>query len=275
MQKISGKYSGPNAVRDSLLRGLEENGIDYELNPAKPSGDTVLVLSGVEALKNAIRAKERGEIKRLIAGPNIVVTPHDSNCLIHANAIDTILVPSQWVADFWKREAAELSEKIFVWTAGVAIKNPSSRAGAPVIYDKMRSKELLTIVDEVVKSTGKIPNVFTYGTYRHSTYLEALSNAPYLIYLAQSESQGLSLQEAWSYNVPTFVNKSTKWENKNYSFESTQINAPYLTNQLGGIFGNKNELSSLIADAKTFNPKHYCDERLSDGISTKTLLTVL
>ena len=275
VQRISGKYSGPHAVRDSLLRGLEENGIEYELNPVEPNGDTVLVLSGVEALKNAIRAKKRGEIKKLIAGPNIVVTPHDSNNVMYADAIDIILVPSQWVADFWEHEAPELSEKIFVWAAGVAVKNPSSRAGAPVIYDKMRNKELLTLANKVVKSAGKTPNVFTYGTYRHSEYLEALSNAPYLIYLAQSESQGISLQEAWSHNVPTFVNKSTKWENKNYSFESAQINAPYLTNKLGGIFGNKDELSSLVADAKTLNPKHYCDEHLSDDASIKTLLTLI
>ncbi|MBF05405.1 hypothetical protein CL644_01725 [bacterium] len=275
IQKVVRRYSGPHAVRDSLLRGLKENQIEYELNPTKSNDDTVLVLSGIEALKNAIRAKKRGEIKKLIAGPNITITPNDSNNVMYEDAIDTILVPSQWVADFWKREAAELSEKIFVWAAGVAIKNPSSRAGTPVIYDKMRSKELLTIADKVVKSTGKTPTVFTYGTYSHSEYLRALSDAPYLIYLAQSESQGLSLQEAWAHNVPTFVNKSTKWTHKDYTFEATQINTPYLTDELGGIFSNAHELASLVADAKTFNPKHYCDKHLSDDASIKTLLPLL
>ena len=101
--------------------------------------------------------------------------------------IDIIPVPSQWVADLWIHEAPELADKIRVWPAGVQISTPSTRDGLPIIYNKLRNPELVVQVQETIG----VCHVFTYGAFKQQDYLKALADAPYLIYLAQSESQGL------------------------------------------------------------------------------------
>src|SRR5690606_42099613 len=123
-RRIMRKYTGPDAVKDSLIRGLTELDIDFRLN--NPSvGDTVTVLSGPNALKDAIKNKRAGRIRKLVAGPNIVILPNYNDGLILDNAIDIILVPSDWVAELWTKEVPKIADKIKVWPAGVAISPPS------------------------------------------------------------------------------------------------------------------------------------------------------
>lgn len=274
-QKITGRYSGPNAVRDSVLRGLKIHNIEYELNPIIVHGDTLLVLSGVNALRKAIRLKKSGSAIKLIAGPNIVTTPNDVQKIMCNDAIDTILVPSEWVANFWKHEAPEIAHKIHVWAAGVAQANASTRNGLPVVFNKIGEDSIFHEVKKALSQNNADYKLFTYGKFEHSEYLEALKDAPYVIYLSESESQGLALQEAWAHDVPTFVNNSTIWKSGPYSFKANQINAPYLTEALGGIFSSKEELTTLIEQAKDFHPKPYCDANYSDSASIEILNTLL
>jgi len=270
-RRLLRKYSGPNAVEDSLLRGLKKLNVPFKRNTEPAQGDVALILSGVEALSEAIALKQIGRIKKIIAGPNIVAHPRDADGAMLSTDIDIILVPSQWVADLWIHEAPELAEKIRVWPAGVQLSAPSTRDGIPIIYDKLRSPELVAQIQDRISAC----HIFTYGTFKQQDYLSALADAPYLVYLAQSESQGLALQEAWAHNVPTFVNKSTRWESADTSWEAPQINAPYLTPELGAVFNSIDELTELFSHTTNLNPKEYCDVHLSDEASTRILLNLL
>lgn len=271
LRRLTRKYSGPNAVEDSLLRGLKELGVDYQRNAQAETGDKVIVLSGVQALREAIQHKESGKIHRLIAGPNVVTYPLDFDSLMTNSAIDTVLVPSEWVAKFWISEAPTLSSKIKVWPAGVAVTKVSSKNGKAIIYDKIGDKRWL----ETVSKTSPNAQIFRYGQFNRNKYLKALESAPYLIYLSKSESQGLALQEAWAKDVPTFVNCSTVWDNGKLHFEAPLINAPYLNEQTGAVFKNAEELNKLISTASNYSPKEYCDKHLSDKASTQILLNLL
>ncbi len=262
---------GPEAVRDSLVRGLCSLQTSFALNPLLPQGNTALVLSGTRALRDAIMMKRMGKIRRIIAGPNIVAHPRDAGFIMNDPTIDIILVPAQWVADLWIHEAPELAAKIRVWFAGVAIISASTRSGSPIIYDKLGDTALLSRIQSAVEGNS---HTFTYGSFSQKNYLEALQTAPYLIYLAQSESQGLALQEAWAHDVPTLVNTSTHWESNGVSWNAPQINAPYLTPELGVIFQAFDELPTLIAQSQTLHPKRYCDTHLSDEASARILLDI-
>lgn len=260
---------GPDAVRESLLRGLKELNLPYRYNPGVIKG-TALVLSGVEALKEAIKAKEAGQITKLIAGPNVTIHPDDHDQVMRDPRIDKVLVPSKWAADFWTHEAPELKEKIIVWPAGVAVAKPSTRNGSPIIYDKLGDKELLA---DIKKTLPPEAIVFTYGSFSKSRYLKALETAPYLIYLSESESQGLALQEAWAHDVPTIVNKSESWRRGKFSWQSELINAPYLTEENGLVFKTVSELPDFIKKTAALHPKQYCDRELSDTVTTSKLLS--
>lgn len=266
-----GKYSGPNAVEDSLLRGLKELGVEFRRNVKPQTGDTVIVLSGIQALREAITLKQRGIIKKLIAGPNIVAHPMDAGGVMLDKTIDIILVPSQWVANFWAQEAPELTPKLQIWASGVQIYEPSNRSGQPIIYNKLNNINLLNETMSIASGA----RIFNYGTFAHADYLRALKSAPYLIYLAKSESQGLALQEAWAHGVPTLINKNEHFKSGDLSFVAPQINCPYLTPELGIVFRNTVELPELIEQVKNLQPKIYCDQNLSDKVSAQKLLKLL
>ena len=265
------KQRGPDAVRDSLILGLKELDIKFVLDPKQPREVTV-VLSGIEALRQSVTAKHSGQIKKLVAGPNIVMHPYHAKRIICNEAIDAVLVPSKWVADFWAQEAPELRSKLVVWPAGVTTAVASTRNGPPIIYDKLGNSALLA---EIKKVTSSETIVFTYGSFSKQQYLQALAKAPYLIYLAKSESQGLALQEAWAHDVPTIVNESHYWRNGELSWESDQINAPYLTTETGLIFKKVADLPVLIQKSVTLYPKIYCDRELSNAVTTSKLLSLL
>lgn len=265
------KQRGPDAVCESLVRGLKELGVEFALNPKQPQEVTV-VLSGTEALRQALAAKFSGQIKKLIVGPNIVIHPYHAERIICDEAIDIVLVPSKWVADFWSHEAPALKSKIRIWPAGVAVSSASTRMGQPIIYDKLGDKDLLAGAEA---SMGTSVRKFTYGQFSRQKYLKALTDAPVVIYLSRSESQGLALQEAWAHDVPTLVNKSTHWEGVGLSWDSPQINCPYLTPELGAVFENLEELPRMIEKSLLLHPKHYCDKHLSDRASVQALLKLI
>lgn len=272
LRKALHKYTGPDAVRDSLMRGLQLHGMAFELNPRKPAGGIVIVLSGVRVLQEQLKRKQRGEITLLIAGPNIVVLPHEESGVVLNKDIDYLLLPSEWNAELWRQQAPELAAKIVVWPAGVPQTTASTRTGPAIVYDKMSDRALTTYVSHIVKRGGKKELLFRYGNHTHGNYLAALACAPYVIFLSRSESQGIALQEAWAHDVPTFVNKSTTWESGRIRMESELINAPYLTPEIGGVFASPEELIALTTRAHTFHPKRYCDKFLSDYASTALLL---
>lgn len=269
-RRIMRKYTGPDAVKDSLIRGLTELDIDFRLN--NPSvGDTVTVLSGPNALKDAIKNKRAGRIRKLVAGPNIVILPNYNDGLILDNAIDIILVPSDWVAELWTKEVPKIADKIKVWPAGVAISPPSTRLGLPIIYDKLNDSVL---IEKITSQIGD-HHLFKYGYFQHADYLSALSEAPFLIYLAESESQGMALQEAWAHDIPTLVNYSDTWRNGDMTWHAPQINAPYLTPELGTVFDKISDIPGMIDSIKDLRPKNYCDENLSDTVCAQKLLELI
>lgn len=268
---LFGKYGGPDAVRDSVKRGLEELAIPYLMNPKKPHPGAALVLSGSGALKKAIDHKHAGVFTKLCAGPNIVVDPSDHDRLLFDPAIDHILVPAPWVADLWQQTALKIAQKLFVWPSGVARYPASDRTGWPIIYDKLGNTDLLRDIKKVIGPA----RIFSYGRFRRRDYLDALKNAPYLVYLSRSESQGLALQEAWAYDVPTLVNRSTKWQSGPLSWSDPQINCPYLSSETGLIFDSVTELSEMLKTISVLHPKPYCDRELSDVESARRLISLL
>ena len=78
------KYRGHFAVTRSLVEGLDAIGASYNYNPKYPweLAETVIVLAGARTLRQAIKLKKKGRIKKLLAGPNIVVFSSDENSIL-------------------------------------------------------------------------------------------------------------------------------------------------------------------------------------------------
>jgi hypothetical protein len=79
---------------------------------------------------------------------------------------------------------------------------PSEKTGKPVVYFKNRDPQLLARVREYF---GNDMTLIVYGSYNEGSYLQAISEAPYCVWVGCHESQGFAFQEAMSCDTPVFV----------------------------------------------------------------------
>ncbi|PIT88169.1 MAG: hypothetical protein COU29_04120 [Candidatus Magasanikbacteria bacterium CG10_big_fil_rev_8_21_14_0_10_36_32] len=278
-----GKKRGPAAVTESLLRGLRElNYIyKYNVNAAEiEKDDTIYINESVATLKWAINAKKQGKIKRLITGPNITVAPDDQGGIMLDQNIDLILFPSQWTKNFWLLTNPELAEKIKIWPAGVVLPSKTDEEKKYfIVYQKNASDSLLkSIVENLIGQNIQF-KMINYGNYKQEDYFKLLNGSRGMIYLSESESQGLALQEAWAHNVPTLVWNRGYVEQKQRRFEGKKISAPYLTEQAGMFFVGQADfndtLEQFISKLVNFVPREYIMNNLTDKICAENFLKLI
>ncbi|MDD2757937.1 MAG: hypothetical protein PHD72_00995 [Patescibacteria group bacterium] len=274
IKKLLNKNRGPEAVLRSLLRGLNELKYPYLINPKIAeikTGDTVFVNGSIVALQWAIKEKKAGKFKKLVAGPNLVVGPDDFNGIINTPEIDLILQPSDWVRDFYLSISPFLADKIKVWPAGVALPenlNETDRVGA-VVYFKNCSDDKLP--GHILKELKNLPikiDVLTYGHFKQKDYHRLLAGAKFMVYVSESESQGLALQEAWARNVPTLVWNGGSCRFEHYRWRDPVISAPYLSARSGMFFSGtddfKKRLQIFMDSLDNFSARDYVRENLID-----------
>ncbi len=272
VRKIMRKYSGPQAVCDSLLRGLKDNNIQFTLNSRYSKNNIVIVLSGIMALREQIARKKAGEIKTLAAGPNLVVTPNDSGQILCNPLIDHVLVPSKWVRDFYAKATPDIAGKLIIWPAGVKDSLKSTHDNTILIYFKSDDETLLSDAVTVVSNLGYLSCTFIYGSFTHADYLTALKRASAVVYISPSESQGIALHEAWMCNVPTFVHFTGITQTPAFTWHDKLINAPYLTGDFGAFYTNNHSLTQLLSKVQSYKPRQKCKQTLSDSVTVRTLL---
>jgi hypothetical protein len=272
---------GPQAVVASLERGLNELKIDFEINKVLPKSPAAVgILNGRQTLRWALRQKQQGKITRIVAGPNIVVTPFDYNNLILDPNLDTYLVPAQWSKDWWSSLAPQFGNKIKLWPAGVkdrgVLKNPN---GFCLVYRKFVSDELYEIIIQTLKQYGISYKTVTYGKFYYSDFLEALKRSRFMLYLSPLESQGLALHDAWMADVPTLVYNSGVMHYQKYTWEAPNLSAPYLTSACGSFFIGKAEFKAALLEflkrEKDFTPRQYSLENFTDRICAKHYLDLI
>jgi len=82
---------------------MSQANISFNYNPVLLASvaDTVIVLAGIRALRQAIKLKQEGKIKRLYVGPNVVVFSSDYDSILAQPEVDAAITPSDWVNDLY------------------------------------------------------------------------------------------------------------------------------------------------------------------------------
>jgi hypothetical protein len=285
LKKILGKSRGPDAVLESLIRGLNKNNTPFKLNSRPSPEDTIHVISNIEALRWAIAQKKLGKIKKLIAGPNLVVVPTDYEKILDNEALDKILVPSEWVRKFYALHLSKNKEKIIVWPSGVEVPNENQLGDKKsddkkcLVYIKHAPEALATSVLDHLKNKCVDFSIINYGNYSKQKYQEELTKSTYMIYLQKAESQGLALQEAWAMNIPTLVWDCGYWELGTNKIEYEKISCPYLNDESGMTFAGKEDfglkLNSFLERLNSFEPRKYVLRELSDEVSARKYSAII
>ena len=268
---------GPLAVEQSLLRGLGELGVEAVVNQKPPIGSTVGVLSGVKTLKKVLEWKQQGVVKKIIAGPNLVVTPDDDDKVIQHPDIDIILQPGEWSKDFYLSLAPALKDKIKIFASGVSVPRLGelNKINDFLIYNKTADKSLCPKIIEMLRQKGYSRKVLNYGDFGQKDYFKNLEESRYLIYLPDSESQGLALFEAWARNVPALVWERGFWRFGKYFWEGrTATN--YVAPENGLIFRKPEELEQLLStlESRIFAPREFVLKNFTDKITAEKYLAL-
>jgi len=279
-EKLSG---GPAAVARSLMAGFKKLKINYNHNPKFDAlvNKTVVVLSNPDALRRAIELKRKNKIKKLLAGPNLMMLPSQVTSIIDHRLIDIYLHPCKQIIKWWVLLDPKFSIKHEVWFAGVDPTYWKIPAGCKknrvLIYQKKCPDELVKNTIKHLRQSGFSYQVIKYGHYSASHYKSLLTKVKLMVFLSESESQGIALFEAWSCNVPTLV-----WDRgfgtwKKYKF--TISSSPYLSKATGLSFQNaydfEQRLKSMWQNLNMFRPRDWIISHGTDTITAKNLVTII
>jgi len=276
------RVRGPKAVTSSLLRGLEKLQVGYLLNHYSDfkKEDTVFVNENILALRYAINLKKEGKIRRLVVGPNFVIYPNDQEAIMRSTEIDFLLFPCEWIKRYWVSIAPELKDKIVVWPAGVENHGEvlTKNRDLVLIYLKNCPKDLFkSIIFQLEHNKIKF-RVIRYGSFKQSKYFKLLEKSKAVIYLSNSETQGIAMLEAWEKDVPTLV-----WDRGFVEFNGEKFfgtsTSPYLSNETGDFFENemefKEKVLNFLNQLNKKTPRKYVLDNLVDEISTKAFLNFI
>jgi len=278
-------YGGHFAVTRSIVTGFTKLKIKFNYNPKYVSNihENVIVLSGINALKQCINLKKRGIIKKLYAGPNLVILSTDYNSIISDSQIDKVITPSKWVSDLYIEDEPSLLNKCIEWSAGIDVDYWSPNLDEKmqiVIYDK---RSILSEIDineytNFIKELGYKIKVLKYGKYTHEEYFVELNKSLLMVCFSNgSESQGIAWDEAWSMNVPTLILKSNSNNYKDRFYKCSS--APYLNIETGCFFENLDEFKKIFANWNDknifFSPRNWSILNHTDEIRAKFLFDKL
>jgi len=275
------KYRGHFAVTRSLIEGLQQINASFNYNPRYPwsVADTVIVLAGARTLRQAIRLKQQGRIKKLFAGPNIVIYSSDYDSILAAPEVDAAITPCEWVVDIYLEDNPTLKDRIFAWPAGVDIHywqpDPAIKRDSILIFEKQNKGPVGPVAPyaDYLRALGWTVQVIQYGTYTHDQYLHILQRSCLMLGFVVCESQGLAWAEAWSTDVPTLILKKTTNLYKGRHYKNSS--APYLRPQNGLFFDDledfKTQFSYWETNREQFTPRAWTLENMSDEVCASLL----
>jgi hypothetical protein len=275
------KYRGHFAVTRSLVEGLQKIGASFNYNPCYPwqLADTVIVLAGVRTLRQAIRFKQQGKIKKLFAGPNIVVFSSDYDSLLAAAEVDAAITPCEWVVDLYLEDNSTLKDRIFSWPAGVDTNywqpDPTVNRNEILIFDKQNKGPVGPVgpYADYLRGLGWTVQVIKYGSFTHEQYLQMLQHSCLMLGFVTDESQGLAWAEAWATDVPTLIWKNTSTVYRGRCYDCST--APYLCSQNGLFFDDLENFQTQFSYWETHRAQYTTRAWIMENMSDEMCASML
>lgn len=286
-----------------LKSGLDKMSIQYEYQPESgvAEGDDVLVISDHLMLREMINLKRDGLKFTLVVGPileiedthregveHLLNTPGMPNPFSIMNRLDSVLsdmevdgvlTAGDWAKHAWKFVAPSIGDKIYIWHAGIdtkywnGIATPKNKR--VLLYAKT-NPGIVRQAEEVLKQLGMDVHILKYGHYTKEMFREQLSLCDFSVFVAEKETDGIALAEAWAMDVPTLC-----WDS--FSTKMAELvlvpasSCPYLTKDTGARWRNVDDLRNIIYlyDRKYFSPRAWVLNNMSDKVCAASLLNTI
>ncbi len=252
--RLSGLY-GNHYITNQLVCSFEKNGFQLleKIEESEAPLDMV-VFRDVRNLRKAIKAKASGRVKRLFAGPFLVTMPFEAAEIMLDPAIDGLIFLSKWHQDLFMKHAKRTPAPGHIWFAGIDTEEwsplPTRSRDAILIFIKQVPDEQLLFVKKCLDERAEKYQTIRYGEYSREQYKILLNGAKFVIFLHQSETQGLATFEAWSMGCPTL-----HWNPGVMKFLGVQYSGasscPYLEDALGMSFTTWDEFIPRLEEMRS------------------------
>jgi glycosyltransferase involved in cell wall biosynthesis len=259
---------GPSSVLASIINGCQELKVKHRIFDSEslskllksdiPGGD-YLIVNWTLAEEKLIYLLNSLRGRRVVIGPNISFSMDTVDLLLsNPELYHWFIVPSVQVLEKWQNENLERRNlKFKIWQSGIDTgywsANGNKARDSILIYIKgeVNPKELNLVVTHLKENNYKF-EIIKYGEYSRDEFRLSLSHSKCAIWLANTESQGLALLEAWSCGVPTLVRVKCS---ANHEMKEECINertfAPYLNESRGRYLHSVQNIE--------FQIKHFLD----------------
>tara|TARA_Y100001963_G_C6783973_1_gene451498 strand:+ start:917 stop:1762 length:846 start_codon:yes stop_codon:yes gene_type:complete len=267
------RVGGPSKVIINLKKGLKLIGEEFESNPSQIEASKRVLFTQSHPLLNV------SDLTNVIIGPNICVLPIDSDVIMQQK-YNKIITPSNWVANLYSKWINK--NKIIVWPVGIdtnMFKDVSSNQKEYdcLIYKKNRSDEDLNFVINTLMEFEQSFNIIEYGKYNEQMFLDSISKSKYSILLANTESQGIAMEEIMSSNLPMFVWDMNYWDHRGEQYKVPASSVPYWDDICGKKITKKQDFKDSFSDflsrQNSYNPRSYIIKNLTLEQKAKELLT--
>ena len=274
---------GHQDLVDSFIKGAQYfPDVELFVNPRceDARGSIAYVPCSWRVLRDVIAMKRRGMVEKLIAGPMICHEgPSEHEWIIADDVIDCYLLASRWVADAYLSEcrvAGRVLKNLNVWAAGVDEKiwspldmKEGGAAHRALLYVKGEGAEMSIQAAQIMKALGIETKMLRYGSYVPKDYKRLLEWCNFVVVMGGSETQGLSLTQAWSMNRPTLV-----YESESVIARGRDA-APYITPQTGMKWHNVEELREGLAALRNCAPRRWVLENQTNEAAFRQFLSIV
>ncbi|MEW6149199.1 MAG: glycosyltransferase family 1 protein [Pseudomonadota bacterium] len=273
------RMSGQLRVFLNLCAGLDRLGIRYRVNDyghvARHPEELACIIGRTFLLD---KFAWKNPILLGVAAHN---HPLDDPDLFRRLPVKKVVVPGRWYVDMYRPYWPETE----AWPVGIdtdfwAPSESSQKTIDVLIYDKVywdRERYVPALIEPLRARLLKEGRSFTelrYGSYKEADYRAALARSRAMIFLCQSESQGIAYQQALSCGVPVFAwDPGGPWRDPDYyphrvRFEPVS-SVPYWDERCGAKFtditGFEAGWDNFWAGcaAGTFDPRGYILDNLT------------
>ncbi|MBE0612753.1 MAG: glycosyltransferase [Burkholderiales bacterium] len=272
------RLGGVDKVFFNLCLGLDRLGIRYETNiPFKRlrADDRVAVLGrGRHSLQGYDRTNP------IVAGIGLMGHPGEWPTLCTDYPVVRYLQHSDWANDVYK---PYFGKRCGIWPVGI-----NTHAWTPsavpkdldfLFYDKVQwnrernQRELIQPIKDVLRRRRMKFAEIRYGGYDESDFRGLLSRSKAMIFLSESESQGLAYQECMSSGVPVLAWDQGWWlDPSRFKWGNADVRAtsvPYFDDNCGSTFRNLDEFETSLdrfldrLHLQEFDPRAYILKNLT------------
>jgi hypothetical protein len=212
-----------------------------------------------------------------VLGPGLLDHPAQSPRLMDDPRFRSYIVPCEWMADLFE---PYYPGRCRLWFGGFDMTQWPDLRDEPkdidlLLYDKVRwdrehyTSTLIDPIRRMLDARGMRTALVRRGAYDHAEYRALLSRARGMLFLCESETQGLAYQEAMACNVPVLAWDPEQWLDParlRWTQEPVRASSvPFFSESCGERFTDLSSfapaLDRFIARLSEYQPRRFvCDE---------------